>query len=162
MRLEAQIGHAPPLVATSGQRGLVHDAMRFILLSGGCWLLDMSLLLAFSVEMHWSPALANVFSSLIAAAVVYLIAHRKIHDGLRYAQTARVLSYLCYTLAVIMLASWALGTVRGWLMPFISTPAVALVLAKIIITPPQLLSNFFVSRFVARLALPDRPGNESR
>lgn len=134
-------------------RRLFRDIMRFAMLSGLCWLLDLSLLVILSVALGWHPASANVASSLVAAAVVYAVAHRRIHKGLPQAQNLRLLVYLGYTLGVITLASWLLSELHLWLSTFFSSPVSTLLWAKVMVTPPQLASNFVVSRVLARVSL---------
>lgn len=129
---------------------LVRDAARFAALSGGCWMLDLAVLLALTWGMSWRPATANVVSSLIAAAVVYWVSHRRIHDGARRGQPIRLAVYLVYTSGVIFLASAALGHLRPVFEGLAMAVAQATILAKVAVTPPQLLCNFVVSRLVAR------------
>jgi putative flippase GtrA len=117
---------------------LGRDMVRFAALSGGCWCLDLSVLLALTHVAGWPIAPANVASSLVAAAVVYRCAHGRIHSGRQEGRLARLAFYLAYTGAVIMLASAAMAGLS-------------------IVTPPQLLCNFFVSRAVARASWFRRP-----
>jgi putative flippase GtrA len=133
---------------------MVHsDAVRFVLLSGCCWCFDLTLLLGLNRGLGWPPLAANIASSLAAAAVVYTVSHRFIHDGARHGQPARLAAYLCYTLVVILAASALLGHLHDALSAMFAAPAVVTIVAKAAVTPPQLLCNFIVSRLVARAHL---------
>lgn len=134
-------------------RGIARDALRFAALSGCCWLLDLGLLLCLTAAMAWPAFAANVVSSLVAAAAVYLNAHSRIHSGQANGGHLRLGLYLCYTLAVILAASRALNYIETGLSGFAWPGVWVTLLAKIAITPPQLLCNFLVSRFVARVAI---------
>lgn len=106
------------------------------------------------------PSLANVISSMTAAATVFLASRTFIFAGAAGGVHVRLGLYLLYTLAVILAAS----VVVGLLAARLTSPAGLLSLrtagvtataatAKILVTPPQLLLNFFVSRFLS-----ERPG----
>jgi len=83
-------------------------------------------------------------------ALVYLGAHRRIHNGVQQGWQFRLLFYLCYTMGVILIASWLLGHLHAMLRGVLGNPALVTLAAKILITPPQLFCNFIVSRLVAR------------
>ena len=138
------------LVLSPDHAALRRDIARFVLLSGGCWLLDASLLLLLNAGAHWPLAPANIASSLVAAAVVYVLAHHRIHRGADRQRGQRLAFYLCYTLGVILLASWSIAQIGGVLRPLLGAGLMTALAAKILITPPQLFCNFCVSRFVAR------------
>ncbi|MCE7797473.1 GtrA family protein [Sphingobium sufflavum] len=128
------------------------DLLRFTLLSGACWLVDMALLLALTYA-GWHAAVANIASSLITAAMVYLLSSRHIHDGKAGVASPRLILYLVYTLLVILIASWLMAILVHWLeaaMPLRLPGAVLVVVAKVGVTPPQLVGNFFMSRMIAR------------
>lgn len=131
-------------------KGLSRDAWRFALLSGGCWLFDTSVLLLLTNELLLQPMTANVVSSLAAAAIVYTISHHHIHGGIDDWRGLRLAAYIIYTLVVILIASFLLGQLQIWFGGFLNNAAVITLAAKIAITPPQLVCNFLVSRFVAR------------
>ncbi len=138
------------LVLSPQHAALRRDIARFVLLSGGCWLLDTVLLLLLSTAARWPLAPANIVSSLVAAAVVYVLAHHRIHRGAEGQRGQRLAVYLCYTLGVILLASWSIGQIGATLQPLLGTGMATALAAKVLITPPQLFCNFCVSRFVAR------------
>lgn len=130
--------------------GIVRDAARFTALSGGTWLLDLTLLVSLERGLGWPPMAANVVSSLVAAAVVYLVAHRRIHDGVGGTHGPRLLIYLTYTLGVIGVASGLLAHLHTVFAPFGWPATWVTIAAKVAVTPPQLICNFAVSRLIAR------------
>jgi hypothetical protein len=109
--------------------------------------LDAVCLVAISRSV--SPGIANVVSSSLAACFVYGAAHRFAHHGERTLVGARLALYGLYSLALILAASLALGWLISAIDPYVGGAA-AVISAKALITPPQFLSNFFVSRTIAR------------
>lgn len=129
---------------------------RFILLSGCGWLLDTGLLLCLVRFAQLPTGVANVVSSAAAATVVFILSRRWIHGGASNGLATRLSFYLIYTAVVILLASFAIGLIDSGLTPWLSQigPAwLSTLAAKMIITPPQLVCNFWVSRYFARLTL---------
>jgi putative flippase GtrA len=134
------------LKSSSTGAGLV----RFALVAGCGWLIDAACLVTFS---RFAPAgLANVASSLIAAAFVYAVAHRYVHDGHPALVGVRLALYVCYTLVLIVGASFALVGVIGAIRAYVPQSA-AIICAKVVITPPQFVCNFLMSRALARARL---------
>jgi putative flippase GtrA len=128
---------------------------KFALLSGGGWLLDLATLLALTRIFNAPPFLANMASSVLAASFVFLISRKHIHYGVDKAVLLRLLAYVGYAILMILLASAAMAA----LIEFFSRwSAIAdqrsldVIIAKIVVTPPQLLLNFIVSRFVSASA----------
>ncbi len=126
------------------------DTSRFVLLSGCCWLLDLILLLFLTQALGWPLVVANLTSSLVTAAIVYNVAHDRIHRGMRHRRGVRLAVYLCYTLTVIVLASFLLGKIGALYGQYLASAWLVALLAKVSITPPQLVCNYLVSRFIAR------------
>ena len=129
--------------------------LHFSGLSGLGWCLDFALFLLLTAGLAVLPAFANLASSLCAAAFVFLVSRRAIFAPGAARPAMRFAAYLGYTLLVVILASQALqlivGLLGGWqrgdgaAIPPAALPA----LAKIAITPPQLLLNFCVARLLA-------------
>lgn len=131
---------------------IVRPLLRFALVAGCGWLLDAALLLAMTRGGLLSPFVANLLSSLAAAAFVFLVSRRRVHDGRSDAVPARLGLYLGYTLALIVASSWVLAMIVPTMLAMM--PRVDAVLAaKVAITPPQFLLNFIVSRELARRGL---------
>lgn len=132
---------------------------QFAALAGCGWLLDLVLLLLL-VRASVSPSLANVVSSMTAAASVFVVSRLLVFDGPAGGLPVRLGLYLLYTIAVILVASAVVGLLASrlaspeGLLGFRTGSATATAAAaKVLVTPPQLLLNFFVSRFLS-----ERPG----
>ena len=128
--------------------GAGHGLVGFALVAGCGWLIDAAGLLALSRVIE--SGFANIVSSLTAATFVYIVSHRYVHDGRPSLVGLRLAAYAVYTLALVLVASLALARIVAVIQPYAS-PAMAILLAKVIITPPQFLCNFVTSRFIARL-----------
>lgn len=126
--------------------------LRFAGVAGAGWLLDALVLLA-AVAFAGVPATAaNILSSLLAASFVYLVSHHHVHHGRPGMPAIQLGLYVLYTLLLILAASATLGLLVPPLARVL--PAAGAVLAaKILVTPPQFLCNFLVSRLLARHSL---------
>lgn len=132
---------------------------RFVLLSGCGWLLDTGMLLSLTHFGLLPTNVANVLSSATAATVVFVVARHWVHAGASDRLAFRLGLYLLYTAIVILLASLAIGLIDARLAPRLSAFGIgwsSVLIAKIIITPPQLICNFWVSRYFARFAVRSR------
>lgn len=123
-------------------------------LSGTGWLLDLAILTSL-VHFGIPAMLSNFISSSTAALTVFLVSRYIVFQPGQGGLGRRVLFYFLYTLVVITLASIALSLVLAGLSEAvrlmdiqISRPLLAAI-AKVVITPPQLLMNFFVARHTA-------------
>ena len=120
------------------------------LVAGSGWIIDAVCLLALS---RFAPVgLANLASSSLAATFVYLVAHRYVHDGRAGLVGLRLGAYVAYTLVVILAASAALAAVAAAIHAYVEAP-LRLICAKVLITPPQFVCNFLMSRLIARARL---------
>lgn len=137
--------------------------LRFAGLSGLGWLLDAAILLLL-VELVAMPAgIANVISSCTAALTVFLVSRRFVFRTASHFFLARTAFYVCYVLAVIFVASFALAALVHWLHPLLVgrvpdhwLTATTAALAKVAITPPQLMLNFLVARFLSERQIASR------
>ncbi|HEV2735564.1 MAG TPA: GtrA family protein [Longimicrobiaceae bacterium] len=128
--------------------------IRFAALSGCGWLLDFCLLLVLVHAAAAPPLLANLVSSTTAASAVFLVSRACVFDSSAGGVHARLGVYVLYTLVVILAASALVGVLASRL----ASPGVfgllagdateAAAIAKVIVTPPQLLLNFVVSKFL--------------
>ncbi len=134
----------------------LHAFLRFATLSGGGWLLDCTLLLWLSAHMGQGMFAANLISSSVAAMTVFLIARRLVFGEQEQAAGLNVLLYATYTCGVIVLASWAIGNVATLVssttqhLAMQVDAATVSFIAKVLITPPQLVANFFASKILAK------------
>lgn len=134
----------------------LQDFARFAALSGGGWIADTALLLALVSLAGIQPQVANLFSASTAAAMVYLVAHRRIHSGASRGIEVRLGVYLVYTAIVILAASSAmipLAAMAAHMLDAAPAGAAAAFVAKCLVTPPQLVCNFLVSRALARTSV---------
>ena len=128
--------------------------IKFGFLSGGGWLLDSSLLLLLSQRLGISLSMANFISSSIAALSVYTVARFVVFHASQGRPLLKTLAYFCYTCGIIVLASVLIGPLalslqRGADYLSVSPTAAQIsFLAKVGITPPQLLANFLMSRYL--------------
>ena len=128
------------------------DVGKFIMLSGTCWLIDLMLLLIMTRYGILPAFSANFISSLIAAMILYSIAHGQVHDGTSRKKMQKTAVYLLYT-SIIIYGSSNLMTVilyRAHVIFHNVDYVFSTAFAKILITPPQLICNFFVSRVIAK------------
>jgi putative flippase GtrA len=131
----------------------VKSFLRFAFLSGGGWLLDCAILLCLT-HLTVPLGLANFLSSATAAVTVFLVSRLFVFRGTRTPALSRAAMYLAYQTASILLASALIGPAAGlgrslaetggWVI----TAQMAYFLGKILITPPQLVANFLVSKFL--------------
>lgn len=127
---------------------------KFAALSGGGWLLDCFLLLFFANVVHLPLFAANFLSSSIAALSVFTVSRLMLFEPTGEQYLLKTLAYAGYTAVVIVCASSLIGAANGlshamaeWVGASLSAAGHAFV-AKVLITPPQLIANFFVSRFL--------------
>lgn len=126
--------------------------LRFASVAGAGWLLDALVLIA-AVAFAGLPAmLANILSSLVAASFVYLVSHHHVHHGRPGMPAVQLALYILYTLLLILAASAAIGLLVPALVRLLPEEG-AVLAAKILVTPPQFLCNFLVSRLLARHSL---------
>lgn len=133
--------------------GTIQNFIRFAALSGGGWILDLTTLLLISNTGRVPTVLANIISSSLASSVVFMMARRRIHDGQNDGIFIRTMIYMSYTGLSIGLASLAIPGLVSYINSAgisDSNPKDALVLAKVLVTPPQLICNYLMSRCVAR------------
>lgn len=128
--------------------------LKFAGLSGAGWLLDALLLLALVSAAGWQPFHANIASSCTAALAVFMVSRQMVFQKASRALLLRVGAYLAYSLCLILAASAAVGALvqplsmltaqlsQAWAWP------AATAVAKVVVTPPQLVLNFLVSRFL--------------
>lgn len=133
--------------------------LKFGGLSGCGWLLDCALLLLLTRQLALTSSLANALSSCVAAALVFTVSRLHVFDGRRSPAATSTLLYLGYTGGVIALASAAMPLVEqlsrqlAHAVAVHASPGQVTFLAKVLITPPQLLCNFVVARHLSQ-----RPG----
>lgn len=145
----------PPPLETLGRPARLRLFLSFAALSGAGWLLDAALLLGLVGLVGMPPAQANVISSCTAALTVFLVSRQRLFTKASHHFALRVVIFVSYSLTIIFIASWAVQFLVRQLAPWLATwssvdPTLgAAALAKVIVTPPQLMMNFFMSRFLS-------------
>ena len=148
--------------ANPSKQGWLAAFLKFGGLSGMGWLLDFALLLSMVGGLGVPPFLANVISSSAAALTVFLVSRRFIFDRSEGALGTRVAVYLLYTLCLITAAAGVMTLIIQVLAGlaqangYAPSPAVLTACAKVLITPPQLLLNFLMSRHMSERAMAPR------
>lgn len=146
----------------SPRHGWLTAFLKFGGLSGMGWLLDLTLLLSMVSGLGAPPFVANVLSSSTAALMVFLVSRRVIFDRSEGALGARIAVYLLYTLCLITAAAWAMTLIIGGLDGLAQahghdpSRAALTAAAKVLVTPPQLLLNFLMSRHMSERAMAPR------
>ena len=141
------------MVAKGG--GRVKAFLGFAGLSGGGWLLDCTLLLLLTRQLALASSLANAVSSCVAAGLVFTLSRLHVFDGRRSPAGTRTVLYLAYTGGVIALASAAmpgaelLARALADAAALDASPGQVTFVAKVLVTPPQLLCNFVVARHLS-------------
>lgn len=144
------------VLATLRRRSGVVRFLRFAGLSGLGWILDFGLLLTFVHLLSIPASTANVVSSCVAALTVFLVSRLLVFETASHYLLVRIVIYVSYVLLVIFVASFAISALVPWLLPllvhrlpdaWLLTAAAAI--AKVIVTPPQLLLNFVVARYLS-------------
>lgn len=144
------------------KQGWLAAFLKFGGLSGMGWLLDFALLLSMVGVLGVPPFIANVISSSIAALTVFLVSRRFIFDRSEGALGTRIAVYLLYTLCLITAAAGAMALIihvlagLGQANGYAPSAAVLTACAKVLITPPQLLLNFLMSRHMSERAMAPR------
>ena len=148
--------------ASPPKQGWPAAFLKFGGLSGMGWLLDFALLLSMVGGLAVPPFVANIISSSIAALTVFLVSRRLIFDRREGALGTRVAVYLLYTLCLITAAAGVMTVIIQLLAGlaqangYAPAPAVLTACAKVLITPPQLLLNFLMSRHMSERAMAPR------
>ena len=142
----------PPAAVAARPTNLFASTLRFAGLSGIGWLIDFCLLLAL-VRLFGLPVFtANLISAGTAGLTVFLLSRRMVFDVSHGSVARRALFYLLYTVAVILLASWAIRLLAGGFqsgkIAWLARPVVAAAVAKILVTPVTLGLNFIAARGV--------------
>ena len=133
---------------------MVRSFIKFGTLSGGGWLLDCGILLILSQTFGITLSIANFLSSSIAALIVFSTSRFLVFNSPSPQSVKSTAVYFVYTCLIIIAASSVIGQVE-WVFKYISdinkfelTAGQLAFVAKVIVTTPQLLANFIVSRYL--------------
>ena len=142
---------------------MIHPFIKFGALSGAGWVLDSVLLIVLSQKAGISLSIANFISSSIAALLVFTVARYFVFYVRSANSLLKTLLYFCYTCAIIVIASSFIEPIVLLVQYLFSkftieaTSGQIAFSAKVIITPPQLIANFLVSRYIAHKKLGTGP-----
>jgi len=141
---------------------LLVSFLKFGGLSGLGWLADACILLFLVSAFGMTPFAANFISSCIAALAVFLVSRELVFSKASGRTGLRVLGYLAYVLVLIGVASLMAQLISTWARELAEAHRIALsatvaaAVAKVLITPPQLVLNFLVSRAMSERKLGGR------
>lgn len=126
----------------------------FVLISGVGWLLDMASYAGLSQLFAAPPAYANFISSMVGVTYVWIVALNRLFDRREYGRSIYLPIYWCYQGISILAYSALISIVAASVFnleigKIFDTPS-ALV-AKIIITGPNLITNFIFMSFLTKL-----------
>jgi putative flippase GtrA len=128
-------------------------------LAGLGWIGDFCLLMLLVGLVGLESARANAISSVTAALAVFLMSRELVFLKARGRVLLRCTLYLGYTAVVILLASVAIRHFSAGLEAWLKSGDRALPsmlgagIAKVLVTPPQFLLNYFMSRWLSESKL---------
>lgn len=131
----------------------LNSFIRFAALSGGGWLFDCALLMLLA-QFGLPLGIANFVSSATAALAVFLASRFLVFDSAKQPIVSRAAVYVGYQALAIFAASLLIGPASSWAGTWAEMAGFSLsaqwmsFCGKVIITPPQLVANFMVSRFL--------------
>lgn len=117
-------------------------------------MLDCFLLLIIAGGFGVSPQPANFLSSSIAALTVFTVSRFLVFTPAGDDYRLKTLVYAIYTLLVILAASALIGAAHDLSYTLTEASGISLsqpehlFMAKVFITPPQLLANYLMSRYL--------------
>ncbi|WP_439669047.1 GtrA family protein [Cupriavidus necator] len=128
--------------------------LRFVVLSGGGWCVDFVLLILL-VRCGVVAGVANFISACVAAGLVYWLSRSvAFRVDSRSTAAAGLLIYVLYTIGIVAIFSILLEGVARYLVVVIGPDerswSISVMLAKIIVTPLNLLVNYLVARTLVR------------
>lgn len=129
----------------------------FLLISGVGWLLDMVSYAALSQLVGVAPAYANFISSMVGVTYVWIIALNRLFDRREYGKSIYLPIYWGYQGASILAYSALISivgasTINSRIGDVLGAPHD--LVAKIIITGPNLLTNFIFMTILTRFMKP--------
>ncbi len=136
---------------------MVHTFLGFVLISGVGWFLDLATYAAISQLFAVPPSCANFISSLVGVTYVWMVALNRLFERSDYGQSVYLIIYWSYQGISILAYSALISTVLTLFFNFKLDQVFEIssaVMAKIIITPPNLLTNFFFMYFLSKFMKP--------
>ena len=136
--------------------------LSFVLISGVGWLFDIASYTVLSQLLKMTPSYANFISSMVGVTYVWIVSLNRIFDRPEYGTSIylpiywgyQVISIFAYSVLIsfVMVSdfSFKIGGMIG--MPLT-------LVAKIIITIPNLLTNFIFMSFLTKFMKPNAKKN---
>ncbi len=128
---------------------LLHQAVRFVGLSGIGWLLDMA---TYTILGFFSKNLFvnNYISSWVGVTFVFIFSTRMVfRNNSKIPLKAKYVIYLVYQVLLILVMSKLLTVINAFLLAHVTWELVtrfASIISKILITPITMVLNFFVMK----------------
>jgi len=129
----------------------------FILISGIGWLLDMLAFTLMSQFFGTAPAYANFISSMVGVTYVWVVALNRLFNRREYSKSIYLPIYWGYQGISILAYSALISIVAASSLNFKISEALEIhsgLVAKIIITGPNLLTNFLFMTILTRFMKP--------
>lgn len=130
----------------------------FVVISGIGWLLDMMSYSFFSLSLGIKPSYANFISSMVGVTYVWFLALNKLFDRRNYCRSHYLPIYWGYQIASIVGYSSLISVVVASAFNSNISEVLGLpssLVGKIIITTPNLLTNFIFIKILAQFMSPD-------
>ena len=129
----------------------------FVLISGVGWLLDMASYAGLSQLFTVPPAYANFISSMVGVTYVWIVALNRLFDQREYRRSVYLpiywgyqgISILAYSALISIVAASAFNSQIGQIFEMPSA-----LVAKLIITGPNLITNFIFMSFLTKFMKP--------
>lgn len=125
----------------------------FVLISGVGWLLDLATFIGLSQVFAASPYFANFISSMVGVTYVWIVALNRLFHRREYGRSIYLpifwvyqgISILAYSVLISIVAA---STFNARIGQIFEVPSA--LLAKIMITGPNLITNFIFMSFLTR------------
>ncbi|MFJ5237469.1 GtrA family protein [Pseudomonas neuropathica] len=133
----------------------------FLLVSGVGWILDLFSYTALTQAFGVSPAFANFASSMVGVTYVWMIALNRVFKRGGHGKYVFLPIYWAYQTVSILGYSLLISIVVVKLVDFVVDQAVPLpvaVLAKLMVTPVNLLTNFLFMTVLTKFMSADSDG----
>lgn len=129
----------------------------FVLISGVGWLLDIASYTGLSQLFGVAPSYSNLMSSMIGVTYVWIVALNRLFDRREYGRSVYLpiywgyqgISILAYSALISIVAASAFNSKIGQIFEMPSA-----LVAKLIITGPNLITNFIFMSFLTKFMKP--------
>ena len=126
--------------------------IRFILISGTGWLIDVGIYLIFALVFNLEVFFSNLAGSILAITFVFYVSTRKIFDSNKkeIPLMIKYMIYFVYQLILIILVSLTMQEFYSIVGNYFQINVNYLkIIIKIFVTPFTMMLNFFVLKFLS-------------